>query len=166
MLSASQINIGLFVHVYWCFSLGCKHQQQTCLRCSSSCMAATAETNTHTHQSMCNHTLFEHAESHRHTHISRETSCRLQTSCMAATEVLAVAGADGGGSCGDGLAAPTPIFTAEIKKKKKNAGKNTTAAAVPFGRARSWDVTGVRVLQIEKHPDGFFWGSIHYGREM
>ena len=37
---------------------------------------------------------------------------------MAATEELVVAGADGG-SCGDGLAALTPIFTAEIKIKKK-----------------------------------------------
>lgn len=54
------------------------------------------------------------------THISKEMSCRLWASCMAATEVLAVVGADGGESCGDGLAALTPICTEEIKRKKKN----------------------------------------------
>lgn len=35
-------------------------------------------------------------------HVSKEMSCRLRASCMAAAEVLPVAGADGGGSCGDG----------------------------------------------------------------
>lgn len=53
-----------------------------------------------------------------HMHIGRETSCRLRASRMAATDVLAVAGADGGGSCGDGLVALTPIFAAEIKSEK------------------------------------------------
>lgn len=57
---------------------------------------------------------------------------------MAATEVLSVAGADGVGSCGDGLAALTPIFTAEIKgkKKRKEKGNNLTAAAASFTRPR------------------------------
>lgn len=54
---------------------------------------------------------------------------------MAATDVLAVAGADGRGSCGDGLAALTPIFTAEIKRKEKK-GNNLTAAATSFTRPR------------------------------
>lgn len=67
---------------------------------------------------------------------------------MAATEVLAVAGADGGGSCGDGLAALTPIFTAEIKrKKKKKKGNNLTAATMLFTRPRRLNVTGVYVMQ-------------------
>lgn len=44
---------------------------------------------------------------------------QIAASCLAATEVLAVAAADGGGSCGDGLSAPTPILTVEIKREKK-----------------------------------------------
>lgn len=43
---------------------------------------------------------------------------------MAATEVLAVAGADGRESCGDGLAALTPICTEEIKRKKEKKKLN------------------------------------------
>lgn len=38
---------------------------------------------------------------------------------VAAAEVLAVAGADGGGSCGVGLVALTPTVFTEGKKKKK-----------------------------------------------
>lgn len=83
-------------------------------------------------------------------------SCRLWPSCMAATAVLVVAGADGGGSCGDGPAAPTPISTAEIKIKIRG---NLTAAATSSTRPGRWDVTGVCVMQNWKAPRWLFQGE-------
>lgn len=74
---------------------------------------------------------------------------------MAATEVQAVAGADGGGSCGDGLAPLTPILTAEIKRKEK-IGNNLTAAPILFTRPRRLNVTGVCVMQNWKAPRWLF----------
>lgn len=60
-------------------------------------------------------------------------------------------------SCGDGLAALTPICTAEISRTRNNL----TAAATSVTRPRRWDVTGVCVMANWKGAQMAFSGGAY-----
>lgn len=143
-------------HSVACFAWVSKCHLQKSFRLRASCMAVTA--GPHIKACATTHAVHVREPQQTSTHISWETSCRLWASRMAATDVLAVAGADGGESCGDGLAALTPASQRKLRgeRKKKKKADNLTAAAIHFSRPRRWDVTDVYMMQkLKSNPDGF-----------
>lgn len=113
-----------------CFAWVSKCHLQKSFRLRASCMAVTA--GPHIKACATTHAVHVREPQQTSTHISWETSCRLWASRMAATDVLAVAGADGGESCGDGLAALTPAFAAEIKRGERKKSRQPDCGCHPL----------------------------------